>query len=173
MHRLEELRLVAQEDRLDALLAAGRHSELVGELEALVESQPLRERLWGQLLLALYRSGRQADALDAYAALATSWSSSSVSSGADLRRLQRGILEQDPDLDAPAPRARTIVDNRRARREDSRSRRGRREGRGAPAGASSGDAARPGRSRKDPIALAVAERVAGDLTVRRAARSDS
>ena len=107
LHRLEELRLAALEDRLDALLAAGRHSELVGELEALVESHPLRERLWGQLLLALYRSGRQADALDAYARARDELVEQlGVEPGPDLRRLQRGILEQDPDLAAPAPRAR-------------------------------------------------------------------
>ena len=64
--RLEELRLAALEQRIDADLAAGRHAELVGELEALVAEHPLRERLRGQLMLALYRSGRQAEALDAY-----------------------------------------------------------------------------------------------------------
>src|SRR5215213_7443317 len=64
--RLDELRLVAREERFDAVLALGRHAELVGELEALVSENPLRERLRGQLMLALYRSGRQAEALAAY-----------------------------------------------------------------------------------------------------------
>jgi DNA-binding SARP family transcriptional activator len=64
--RLEELRLAALEERIEADLALGRHDELVPELEALVRAHPLQERLRAQLMLALYRSGRQADALDAY-----------------------------------------------------------------------------------------------------------
>src|SRR5215210_3781452 len=64
--RLEELRLAALEERIDADLAAGRNSDLVGELEALVREHPLRERLRGHLMVALYRSGRQAEALDVY-----------------------------------------------------------------------------------------------------------
>src|SRR5438132_5290505 len=64
--RLEELRLAGLEERIEADLALGRHGELVGELEALIEEHPLRERLRGQLMLALYRAGRQAEALEAY-----------------------------------------------------------------------------------------------------------
>src|SRR5215207_293948 len=64
--RLEDLRLAALEDRIDADLAVGRSAELVDELQRLVATHPLRERLWGQLMLSLYRSGRQAEALDAY-----------------------------------------------------------------------------------------------------------
>ena len=64
--RLEELRLAVLEDRLDADLEAGRHADVVGELEALVEEHPLRERFREQLMLALYRSGRQAEALEAF-----------------------------------------------------------------------------------------------------------
>src|SRR4030095_16435698 len=64
--RLEELRLEALEEHVDVSLAAGRQAAVVGELESLVEAHPLRERLRGQLMLALYRCGRQAEALDTY-----------------------------------------------------------------------------------------------------------
>jgi DNA-binding SARP family transcriptional activator len=64
--RLEELRLAALGERIEADLATGRNAELVGELEALVAEHPLRERLRGQLMLALYRSRRQAEALEVY-----------------------------------------------------------------------------------------------------------
>ena len=67
IRRLEELRIAALEDHADAQLALSRHRETVAELEALVAEHPLRERLRGQLMLALYRSGRQAEALDAFA----------------------------------------------------------------------------------------------------------
>jgi DNA-binding SARP family transcriptional activator len=66
--RLEELRLAALEERIDAELRLGLHAELAGELEALVAEHPARERLCRQRMLALYRCGRQADALDAYQA---------------------------------------------------------------------------------------------------------
>ena len=71
--RLEELRLSALQDRIDAELALGRAAELVGELERLVAEHPLSERLRGQLMLALYRSGRQAEALAAYRAARRRW----------------------------------------------------------------------------------------------------
>ena len=64
--RLEELRLAALELRVDAELALGRHAQLIGELQALAREHPLRERLWGQLMLALYRDERQAEALEVY-----------------------------------------------------------------------------------------------------------
>ena len=105
VHRLEELRLAAEEDRLDALLASGRHADLVGELEALVERHPLRERLRGQLLLALYRAGRQSDALEAYARARDDLIEQlGVEPGPDLRELQVAILNQDPSLAAPPRR---------------------------------------------------------------------
>ena len=66
IQRLEELRLAALEDRIEADLALGRHTTLVAELEALVREHPLRERLRAQLMLALYRSGRQGEALESY-----------------------------------------------------------------------------------------------------------
>jgi YVTN family beta-propeller protein len=102
--RLAELRLVALEDRIEADLRLGRHRELVAELEGLVREQPLRERLWAQLLLALYRSGRQADALLAYRrARKVLVEELGIDPGADLRRLHTAILAQDPALDLPAP----------------------------------------------------------------------
>jgi len=64
--RLDEARLTATEERVDADLACGRHAELIAELDALTRAHPLRERLWGQRMLALYRSRRQVEALRAY-----------------------------------------------------------------------------------------------------------
>jgi predicted ATPase/DNA-binding SARP family transcriptional activator len=102
--RLEELRLSALEDRIDAELALGRHRQLVGELERLVADQPLRERLRGQLMLALYRSGRQADALAVYQrARKTLVDELGIEPGESLRKLERAILAQDPALDLQQP----------------------------------------------------------------------
>jgi DNA-binding SARP family transcriptional activator/DNA-binding beta-propeller fold protein YncE len=102
--RLDELRIAALEDRIDADLSLGRHAELVSELEALVREHPLRERLRGQLMLALYRSGRQSEALDVYrqgrALLADELG---LEPGEALKRLERSILEQDPELGEPPP----------------------------------------------------------------------
>jgi WD40 repeat protein/DNA-binding SARP family transcriptional activator len=100
--RLGELRMVALEDRIEADLRLGRHRELVAELEGLVRDQPLRERLWAQLLVALYRSGRQADALLAYQrARSVLVEELGIDPGAELRRLQAAVLAQDPGLDLP------------------------------------------------------------------------
>jgi peptide/nickel transport system substrate-binding protein len=102
--RLGELRMVALEDRIEADLRLGRHRELVAELEGLVRDQPLRERLWAQLMLALYRSGRQADALLAYQrARKVLVEELGIDPGAELRRLHSAILAQDPGLDLQAP----------------------------------------------------------------------
>jgi DNA-binding SARP family transcriptional activator/outer membrane protein assembly factor BamB len=105
IQRLEELRLEALEDRVDALLRLGRGAELVGELEALVAEHLLRERCRGLLMLALYRAGRQADALRVYAEGRRLLKLElGLDPGRELQDLERGILAQDPALDAP-PRA--------------------------------------------------------------------
>jgi DNA-binding SARP family transcriptional activator len=103
--RLEELHVAAVEDRIEADLALGRHDELAPELEALVTRHPLRERLRRQLMLALYRAGRQAEALEAYrAARRTMLAELGLEPGRGLQDLERAILAQDPALDGPAPR---------------------------------------------------------------------
>ncbi len=97
--RLEELRTVALEERMEADLALGRHTELVSELEALVETQPLRERPRAQLMLALYRTGRQADALAAYReARETLVEELGIEPGPELKALEAAILRQDESL---------------------------------------------------------------------------
>ena len=101
--RLEELRSTVLEEHLAAQLELGRHAELAGELEGLVLHNPLRERLRAQLMLALYRSGRQADALEAYAdARSVLVEQLGIEPGRELRELQRAILAQDPELDRRA-----------------------------------------------------------------------
>ncbi|HEX8025759.1 MAG TPA: BTAD domain-containing putative transcriptional regulator, partial [Candidatus Limnocylindrales bacterium] len=105
VERLSNLRAGITEDRIDAELELGRHAALVGELEALVDRSPLRERLRGQLMLALYRSGRQADALAAYhEARRTLDDELGLEPGRALQALEGAILRQDPALD-PAPPA--------------------------------------------------------------------
>jgi DNA-binding SARP family transcriptional activator len=103
IQRLEELRLAARQDLIDAQLALGRHREVVGELDPLVENHPFDERLRGQLMLARYRSGRQADALDAYQdARRALLDNLGLEPGVALRELEQAILRQDPSLDLPA-----------------------------------------------------------------------
>jgi DNA-binding SARP family transcriptional activator len=105
--RLDELRLVALERRIEADLACGLHTELVGELEALTSEHALRERPRALQMLALYRCGRQADALAAYRiARATLVDQLGIEPGAQLRELERAILQHDPALDLEAPRRR-------------------------------------------------------------------
>jgi WD40 repeat protein/DNA-binding SARP family transcriptional activator len=98
--RLSELRVEAIEDRVEAELALGREAELAAELEVLVDEHPLRERLHGLLMLSRYRSGRQADALEAYrAARRLLIERAGVEPGVELRRLHEAILHQEPALD--------------------------------------------------------------------------
>ena len=102
--RLEELRLVALEDRAVAGLALGRHATVAAELEALTTSHPLRERLWALRAVALTRSGRQADALDVLRQVRTLLADElGLEPGAELRDLQAAVLRQDPGLTWSAP----------------------------------------------------------------------
>src|SRR5215217_6076134 len=100
--RVLERRVVALEGRVEADLACGRHAELIAELEAAVAREPLRERLRGQLMLALYRCGRQAEALEVHRdgrrVLAEELG---LEPGPALTRLERAILEHDPALEPP------------------------------------------------------------------------
>lgn len=100
--RLEESRLAALEVRIDAELACGRHASLVGELEALCAEHPFRERFRAQHMLALYRSGRQGEALRSYQRLRdVVVEELGIEPGPEARRLEAAILAQDPSLDAP------------------------------------------------------------------------
>ena len=118
---LEERRLAAVETRIDADIELGRHAELVAELTALAHQHPLRERVHAQLMLALYRAGRQAEALDAYAALRrTLIEELGLEPSPEVRSLQEAILRHDPQLLA------TLAPRRSPpRRSPSRRRRGR------------------------------------------------
>jgi YVTN family beta-propeller protein len=104
IRRLDALRLRATESAVDADLEAGLHAEVIGELEALVAEHPLREHLHAQYMLALYRSRRQSEALEAYrTARAGLVDQIGVEPGVELRALQDAILAQDPALDLPRP----------------------------------------------------------------------
>ena len=103
IRRLEELRMRAAELAIDADLAAGRHGEVIGELETLVRQEPLREQLHARRMLALYRCGRQADALNAYREVREMLVDQlGVEPGRELRRLHEAILRQDAELEVPA-----------------------------------------------------------------------
>ena len=104
--RLEELRLVALEHRLEVDLALGRHAEAVPELEALVREHPLRESLRSLLMIALYRAGRQADALEAYQDARTALVEKlGLDPSESLHQLETAILRHDPTLDLPRARS--------------------------------------------------------------------
>jgi predicted ATPase/DNA-binding SARP family transcriptional activator len=102
--RLEELRLAAVELRIEAELALGHHQDVVGELETLIAQQPLRERLRSQHILALYRSGRHAEALASYQTFRRTLSEElGIEPSASLRELERQMLQQDPSLEIAHP----------------------------------------------------------------------
>ena len=109
--RLEELRLAALEQRIDADLELGADTALIGELEALVAEHPLRERLRGQLMLALYRSGRQAEALEAYRVARRALTDElGIEPTPSLQRLNAAILRQDASLDVSGAAPRVVGD---------------------------------------------------------------
>jgi predicted ATPase/DNA-binding SARP family transcriptional activator len=109
--RLTQLQLAARVELIDLELAAGRHTEVVGELEALTAAHPLHEPLHGRLMLALYRAGRQADALAAYQqARAVLDAELGLTPGTELRDLHQAILRQDPHLRSPARVGATAVE---------------------------------------------------------------
>ena len=110
--RLEEVHLVCVERRIAADLELGRHAELVGELEVLVRDHPLREGLCAQLMLALYRSGRQAEALNVYRETRSLLVDElGIEPNPVLRELEQAILRQEPDL---APQGETTASQHRA-----------------------------------------------------------
>ena len=128
--RLEELRLAAVEDRIEADLGLGRHDQLVGELESLVSEQPTRERLRGLQMLALYRGGRQADALDAYRqAREALLEELGLEPGPELKDLKQAILRQDealsrrplPESNVPVPASRLSAGSASSTRSRARS----------------------------------------------------
>ena len=112
--RFEEQRLAVLEDRIEDDLAAGRHTELVPEIEQLAGEHPLRERLQGQLMRALYGAGRQADALDAYRQARRTLSEElGLEPGPELQELERRILRHDPELSSPVRPRRRLPQTRR------------------------------------------------------------
>ncbi|WP_327085080.1 tetratricopeptide repeat protein [Nonomuraea sp. NBC_01738] len=107
VHDLEERRLLAHEQCVELELGLGHHLQLVGELRRLAQDHPLRERLHSHLMLALYRSGRQAEALDAFRAYREMLLDTlGLEPSDELRRLELAILNQEPDLDLATPPAR-------------------------------------------------------------------
>ena len=108
--RLMELRLAALGDRIDCELALGHHAQLIGELDSLAAEDPLHERFWAQLMVALYRSGRQAEALEAYHdARRILRDEVGLAPGPELHRLEKAILTHDPGLELTQPVARAAV----------------------------------------------------------------
>jgi tetratricopeptide (TPR) repeat protein len=107
--RLEELRLRVLEQDVDAELGLGRHEAVVGELQALVGQNPYRERFVAQLMLALYRSGRHADALDVYERTRIALDDElGLQPSAELQQLSGRIVRQDPELRRPPPVAKRV-----------------------------------------------------------------
>jgi tetratricopeptide (TPR) repeat protein len=112
--RLEDLRLAALETRIEADLALGRHTELIGELNALTAANPLNERFWAQLMLALYRAGRQTQALAAYQNARRKLAEQvGLAPGPELQRLEKAILAHDPTLELEPRVIRAPVTRRR------------------------------------------------------------
>jgi len=110
--RLEELRLGAVERRIEALLALGRHREVLGDLETLTVDHPYREKLRGLQMLALYRAGRQAEALRAFRVAGERLAEDlGIDPSPELRALEQRILEQDPSLDAPVAAATKAINS--------------------------------------------------------------
>jgi DNA-binding SARP family transcriptional activator/Tfp pilus assembly protein PilF len=119
--RLDEQRITTNEERLALELDLSRHHELVGELAELVAQFPLRERLRGQLMLALYRCGRAAEALQAYRdTRRTLVDELGIEPGEELRRLEQSILTSDPALDAPGGQARLAPERHQPGRHQAR-----------------------------------------------------
>ena len=148
--RLQAVRIQVTEDRIDAELATGRHTILCPELERLVAEHPLRERLRGQLMLALYRCGRQADALETYrAGRSLLVEELAVEPGPEPKQRHRAILGQDAALDLP-PASQPL--RRRARRVGSRGKAAAAE----PGQANQAPAPRPRLTRRLVLAVAVA-----------------
>ena len=117
IERLEKLRLGAVEERVEADLALGRDGELIGELEALIAQNPHRERLRGQLMLALYRSGRQTEALQAYQHARSALDRLGLEPSTELQKLERQILTHDLELETPSqPQATASASTPRAPR---------------------------------------------------------
>jgi YVTN family beta-propeller protein len=115
--RLEELRLATLEEAIESDLARGRHVELVPELDGIVAEHPFRERFRAQQMVALYRSGRQADALAAYRSARTAFVDElGIEPGEELKRIERAVLDHDPELAAPASPAAAVGPGRRKRR---------------------------------------------------------
>src|SRR5438132_11263892 len=109
--RLEDARLAALEERIEADLALGRHARLIPELEELVAREPLRERPRAQLMLALYRSGRQADALELYRRTRETLNEElGIEPSLELQELERRMLQHDPTLERARAPARTADD---------------------------------------------------------------
>jgi len=116
-NRLDEARLAAVEERVEADLGRGEHARLVGELEQLAAQHPWRERLHALLMLALYRSGRQAEALETYRRLRERLADElGLEAGRDLRELEQAILRQEPSLLRAVPAATPTIERRRLNR---------------------------------------------------------